>query len=565
MISELRISGLGVIADATLELHPGLTAVTGETGAGKTMVVTGLGLLLGHRADPGAVRTGVDRARVEGHVSLPSHLRERAEDAGALPEDGELLVARQVSAQGRSRCWLSGAQVPVATCADLVGEVITIHGQSEQLRLASADHQRELLDRAGGTQVAALLADYSEHWRQRRTVVAELSELTESARERAREADMLQHALDEISAVDPQPGEDGALAAEATRLQDVDDLRAEAQTALLALAGDDDDPGAGALAAAAIAERAILSLAERDPSTTTDPSPDAMVEAVRHLRILLGDLAGDVSRYLDQLEADPARLETVTARRAALAGLTRKYAESVDEVLVWAANGAVRLTELGTSDERIDELTAERDRLDARLADLAAQLTKARTRAATRLRKTVGVELAALAMPRASLEFVMTPLPELGPSGGDRVELQFTANPGSKARPIGKVASGGELSRIRLALEVVLAEHRRDQTYVFDEVDSGVGGAVAVEIGRRLASLAEHSQVIVVTHLAQVAAFADRHLVVAKSDDGHITTSGVTAVDDADRAAELARMMAGLDTTEVSLAHAEELLSEARG
>lgn len=559
MITELRISGLGVIADATLELHPGLTAVTGETGAGKTMVVTGLGLLLGHRADPGAVRTGLDRARVEGHVTLPRELLGRAEEVGATPEDGELLVARQVSAQGRSRCWLAGAQVPIATCADLVGEVITIHGQSEQLRLTAADHQRDLLDRAGGAPVAELLADYTEQWQRLRTVGDELARLTESGRERAREADMLQHALTEISEVDPQPGEDEALAAEATRLQDVDDLRADAQTGVLALAGDDDDPDSGALAAAAVAERAIVALAGRDPGA------EPMVEAVRQVRILLGDLGADVSRYLDQLEADPARLETVTARRAALAGLTRKYGDTVDEVLAWASRGAQRLAELDTSDDRIDALTAERDQLLTNLTALAGRLTEARTAAADRLRTAVGTELAALALPRATLEFVVTPLPELGPYGLDRVELQFTANPGSKPRPIGKVASGGELSRIRLALEVVLAEHRPGQTYVFDEIDAGVGGAVAVEIGRRLAALARHSQVIVVTHLAQVAAFADRHLVVAKSDDGHITTSGVTAVDDADRAAELARMMAGLDTSEVSLAHAEELLDQARG
>lgn len=565
MITDLRISGLGVIADATLDLHPGLTAVTGETGAGKTMVVTGLGLLLGQRGDPGAVRTGLDLARVEGHITLPPDLARRADEVGAVPEDGELLVARQVSARGRSRCWLAGVQVPLATCAELIGEVVTIHGQSEQLRLTSADHQRDLLDRSGGAPVAALLADYAERWQQHRDVVAELGRLTESARERAREADMLQHALEEISAVDPQPGEDVVLAAEATRLQDVDDLRDQAQTAVLALAGEDDDPGSGALAAAAVAERALVALADRDRGAGADPSPEVMVEAVRQVRILLGDLAGDASRYLDQLAADPARLETVIGRRAALAGLTRKYGETVDEVLAWAATGAQRLAELGTSDDRIDELTAQRDRLAIELAGLADQLTAARTESAERLRAAVATELAALAMPRAACEFVVTPLPELGPYGQDRVELQFTANPGSKPRPIGKVASGGELSRIRLALEVVLAGHRPEQTYVFDEVDAGVGGAVAVEIGRRLAALAEHSQVIVVTHLAQVAAFADRHLVVAKSDDGHITTSGVTAVDDADRAAELARMMAGLDTSEVSLAHAEELLTEARG
>jgi len=566
MISELRISGLGVIADATLDLHRGLTAVTGETGAGKTMVVTGLGLLLGQRADPGAVRTGLDRARVEGRVDLPTRLVPIVEDAGGSTEDGELLVARQITATagGRSRCWVGGAQVPLATCGDLLGELVTIHGQSEQLKLASPEHQRAMVDRAAGEAVAVPLTAYQKAWQQRRTVVAELTDLTEAARERAREADMLQHALEEISAVNPQPGEDTELAAESTRLQDADDLRAAAQTAVQALAGDEDDPSSGALAAVAVAERSIVDLASRDTLATE------MVEEVRQVRILLDDLTGGVVRYLDQLEADPARLETVIARRAALAGLTRKYGATVDEVLDWGARGALRLEELAGSDDRITELAVERDRLDAELDRLAGAITTARTEAAARLVGAIGVELAALAMPRARLDVVIEPLAERGPYGADRVELRFSANPGSEPRPIGKVASGGELSRVRLALEVVLADQAQqasggssDQTYVFDEVDSGVGGAVAVEIGRRLAALARHSQVIVVTHLAQVAAFADRHLVVAKADDGQITTSGVRAVDDEDRAAELARMMAGLETTAASRAHAEELLAEA--
>lgn len=562
MISELRITGLGVIAEATLDLHPGFTVVTGETGAGKTMVVTGLGLLLGQRADPGAVRTGQDRARVEGRLCFPDELSARLDELGIGDEDGELLVARQVSAQGRSRCWLGGAGVPVATCAEVVGELVTIHGQSEQLRLASPDHQRDLLDRAAGPDTLTLRQRYGELWQQRRTVDKELTDLVSSARERAREADMVAHALDEISEVSPEPGEDDALAEEANRLQDVDDLRESAQTAIAALAGDDEDPGSGGLAAVAVAERALVELAGRDRLA------EPMVEAVRQVRILLDDLTSETARYLDQVEADPHRLEAVIARRAALAGLTRKYGETVDEVLAWASRNALRLAELSGTDERISELEAVREGLDAQLGELAGQLTTARQQAAAHLAEAVSVELAALAMPKARLEFVVSPADEPGPYGADRIELQFSANPGSPPRPIAKVASGGELSRVRLGLEVVLADRESDpaasrRSYVFDEVDSGVGGAVAVEIGRRLAALARHAQVVVVTHLAQVAAFADRHLVVAKADDGQITTSGITAVEQTDRAAELARMMAGLTATDASLAHAGELLAEA--
>ncbi|MFW6599839.1 DNA repair protein RecN [Propionibacteriaceae bacterium Y2011] len=557
MISELSISGLGVIDRATVELDPGLTVVTGETGAGKTMIITGLGMLLGQRSDAGAVRTGATRARVEGRVRVPEEHHAAVDEAGGELEDGELLVARQVTAQGRSRSWLSGAQVPMATCAALLEPLLTIHGQSEQVRLSQPERQRALLDRAAGEAVAKPMVRYRTAWQRRRTVVAELTELTEAARERAREVDLLQFGLNEIEQVDPQPGEDATLAAEARRLQDVDDLRADAQRGVLALAGDDDDPTSGALSAVSVAEKAIADLADRDPAAGN------LLDAVRRIRIDLADAAAETSQYLDQLEADPARLETITGRRAELTGLTRKYGDTVDEVLAWARDQAVRLDSLLGSDERISLLSKEVDALDAELAELAAVITTARREAADRVAAEVSQELTALAMPRARLAFEVTPAEELGPYGGDRVELMFAANTGAEPRPIGKVASGGELSRVRLALEVVLAATDHDQTYVFDEIDAGVGGAVAVEIGRRLARLAERCQVIVVTHLAQVAAFGDRHLVVTKTDDGSITTSGIHPVGEAERPAELARMMAGLDASDAALDHARELLREA--
>jgi DNA repair protein RecN (Recombination protein N) len=290
-----------------------------------------------------------------------------------------------------------------------------------------------------------------------------------------------------------------------------------------------------------------------------DPEAADLGRRLAEVSYALGDVAADLARYLDRLDAEPGRLEWIAGRRSALAGLTRKYGSTVDEVLAWSADAASRLGTLESSDDRIAELDDRVRVLDAQLRELASSLTAARGGAAERLASDVLGELAALAMPHARLVFSLTPT-ELGPSGADHVELLFSANPGSEPRSLAKVASGGELSRVRLALEVVLAAETEGQTLVFDEVDAGVGGRVAVEIGRRLAALARHSQVVVVTHLAQVAAFADRHYVVVKSDDGQVTTSGVLRMADEERAAELARMMAGLETTESALAHAGELV-----
>ena len=556
MITELRIAGLGVIDDATVELDPGLTVVTGETGAGKTMIVSGLSLLLGDRADARSIRVGADRARVEGRFSMTDGDDPRLVELGATLDGDELLVARTLTTAGRSRCQLGGAQVPVSVCADVVSELVTIHGQSEQIRLQTTDRQREILDRFAGHDE---LAGYRTAWTRRRTVAAELDRLRGEAQARAREIGLIRFGLDEIDKVDPQPDEDVELAAEALRLQASDDLRLAAHTAISALSGDEDDTAAGALSAAVAARRALADAVDLDP--TLAPLTDRAAE----IAVLTADLAADLSGYLADLDADPARLETIAERRAALSTLTRKYGSTVAEVLRWSSRSAQRLIELSGSDDRIDELADQVDRLDTELAERSGRLATARRAAAEALADRVRGELADLAMPHARLTFSVTPADELGPTGADRIELLFTANPGSEPRPLGKVASGGELSRVRLALEVVLAgtevrDGHGPATLVFDEVDAGVGGRVAVAIGRRLATLAKTNQVVVVTHLAQVAAFADRHWMVVKSDDGQVTTSGVREVTSTDRATELARMMAGLETTDSALAHAGELL-----
>jgi DNA repair protein RecN (Recombination protein N) len=553
MITELRIADLGVISDAIISLHPGLTVVTGETGAGKTMIISGLGLLLGGRADPRSVRRGSERARVEGRFPIDNlELAQIVQQAGGQLDDDELIVARHVTSAGRSRAYVGGAQVPASVCAELTAALVRIHGQAEQERLTEADRQRQLLDRFAGVPALEPLARYTSLWAEDRAARAELAQLRAEAQRRAREIDLLRFGLDEIERIAPVSGEDVALAAEALRLQSADDLRDSAESAVQALAGPDDEPG-GALAMLYAARKVFESAVSRDPAATQ------LGERLVDASYQLSDLTADLARYLDSLESQPGRLEQIAERRAQLSTLTRKYGTTCDEVLQWAAESAVRLTQLEQSDERIATLERRVDALAADLASLAGQISRARHEASGRFSELVLGELAALAMPHARLSFDVTSA-ELGPSGADRVELTFAANPGSELRSLGRVASGGELSRVRLALEVVLAAGHEAVTLVFDEVDAGVGGKVAVEVGRRLARLAQHSQVVVVTHLAQVAAFADRHYVVVKADDGQVTTSGVVQVADEDRAVELARMMAGLDTTESALAHAGELV-----
>jgi len=559
VIEELRIRDLGVINDAVVLPHPGLTVVTGETGAGKTMIVTGIGLLLGDRAEARSVRSGTERAVVEGRLAVPAgpetaRLAERVRDAGGDLDDDELLVARHITASGRSRAFLGGASVPVSVCAEVTTELVAIHGQSEQIRLSAPGRQRELLDAYAGAGLAPVLAEYRRRWSEHRTARTELEELVAASAERAREVELLRFGLEQIEAVAPEPGEDTALAAESTRLQNADDLRLSVGAALAGLSGDADDPagGGGAMAGLADARRSL-------DHGSADPVLEALAARVAEAAYLVGDVASDLARYLDDLVADPRRLEWVSDRRAQLSGLTRAYGPTVDDALAWSSEAVSRLVRLEGGDERIGELTTAVGEQEADLRKRATRLTKLRGAAAQGFATAVAAELHALAMPHARLTFALTRV-DLGPYGADAVDLLFAANPGSEPRSLGKVASGGELSRVRLALEVVLAADRPGGTLVFDEVDAGVGGRVAVEIGRRLAELARHSQVVVVTHLAQVAAFADRHYVVVKADDGQVTTSGVVLLREEQRTTELARMMAGLDTTDSALAHAGELV-----
>jgi DNA repair protein RecN (Recombination protein N) len=555
MLEELRISSLGVIDEARLDFGPGLNVVTGETGAGKTMVVTALGLLLGARADPAAVRQGAARTRVEGRLQVGDRdLAARAEDAGAVVEDGILLVGRTVSAEGRSRATAGGASVPAGVLGSLTAERVVIHGQADQQRLLLAARQRECLDGFGGAPLAEAAQGYAAAYRRLQEVRAALQEILASARQRAREADLLRLGLAEIGAAAPAPGEDDHLLAEQRRLAHVDGLRRAAETARVALAGEEsalDSPDALGLVAAA---RKAL-----DDERDNDPALAALADTLAGASYALADVAADIASYAAGVDTDPLRLAAVSERRAVLASLTRKYGDTIEDVLEWASSAAGRLAEVGDDDARVAELRAEQSGVEARLTATGERLTELRHAAAADLAERVTAELASLAMETSVFDVEVGPLAEPSPSGRDEIVFTLATHRGGTAVPLAKGASGGELSRVMLALEVCLAGSTPPATMIFDEVDAGVGGRAAVEIGRRLARLAESAQVIVVTHLPQVAAFADRHYVVVRSSDGSVTTSGVTARDEAGRLRELSRMLAGLEDSETARAHAEEL------
>ncbi|SDR26382.1 DNA repair protein RecN [Thermostaphylospora chromogena] len=559
-VEEVRIQGLGVIDEAVLELSPGFNVVTGETGAGKTMVVTGLGLLFGGRADPARVRPGAGKATVEGTlvVEPEGRVAQQVEDVGGEVEDGRLIITRSVSAEGRSRAWLGGRSVPVGTLTYLADDLVAVHGQMDQQRLLQPARQRAALDRYAGEELAKALRVYTQTYQRHKEVTERLTELTTRARERAQEADMLRFGLGEIEKVDPKAGEDAELKEEEERLSHADALRGaavSAHTALLADPMSGAEEGQDAISLIGQARAAIEAVRDFDPAL------GGLADRLAEAGYLLSDVASELAAYAESVDADPARLAAVQERRAALNGLTRKYGADAAEVLAWAQRAAVRLAELEGDDERIAELTREHEELTERLGELAAELTRIRTAAAERFGRAVTEELAALAMPHARVEVHLERSAEFGPYGVDEVELRMSAHPAAPPLPLHKGASGGELSRVMLAIEVVFAGADPVPTFVFDEVDAGVGGKAAVEIGRRLARLARTAQVIVVTHLPQVAAFADQHLMVEKSGDGSVVRSGVVTLDHEGRVRELSRMLAGLEDSELGRAHAEELLA----
>jgi len=570
MLEEVRITGLGVIDDAVLELSSGFTALTGETGAGKTMVVTALGLLFGGRADPARVRPGAARAAVEGRLLVSAKVaREVEESGGDLDDNGSTLVlSRSVSAEGRSRAFAGGHSVPVSLLQVLADDLVAVHGQSDQQQLLKPGRQREALDRFAGPELATVLSDYRRVFSRHRAVREELDALTRAERERVAEAETLRYGLSEVETVSPVSGEDTALIAEEEKLANADALHAAATTAHEALLGDPASASVGgsdALTLLGAAGRALEAVRAHDPVLA------GLADRLSEASYLISDVAGELASYTEGLDSDPARLAAVQERRAALGRLIRSYGTGggvagsgeVAAVLDWAKRAGSRLAELEGDNDKIAALAAEEESLRSEVTSLASGLTALRLAAAERFASAVTAELTALAMPHASLTAAVNDLDAPGSYGADDVEIRLAAHPGAPPLPLNKGASGGELSRVMLAIEVVFAGADPVPTFVFDEVDAGVGGKAAVEVGRRLARLARSSQVIVVTHLPQVAAFADNHLVVEKSSDGLVTESGVVRLDRPARVRELSRMLGGLEESEFGQAHAEELLAMA--
>ncbi|TFD69752.1 DNA repair protein RecN [Cryobacterium ruanii] len=562
MIDELFIRDLGVIAEATLPLGPGFTAVTGETGAGKTMVVTALGLLLGDRADAGTVRQGQPQSFVQGRwvIDPASSVAERVRDAGGDLDGPELILGRSVSSEGRSRAVVGGRGAPASVLGDLRNDLVVVHGQSDQVRLRSAAAQRDALDRFAGPDLAAVLADYQHAFHRWQSNQADLDRLVTERDLRAREADDLRAALTEIETVAPQPGEDALLAERAERLGNLEELRlAGEQARQLISAEDNPDDVPDTVALLETARRALDRVAGHDAALPP------LVAAIANVGFVVADIAAELSSYLAGLDADGAReLEIVQERRAELGILARKYPGGLEEAIEFLLVGSIRLLELDSDSDRIEQLSSEADADHTLVTTLAAALTALRQTAAEQLGARVTAELAALAMPDAVLHVEALPGPEFTITGSDLVRLLLQPHTGAEPRALARGASGGELSRVMLAIEVVINATDPVPTFVFDEIDAGVGGAAAIEIGRRLARLAETAQVIVVTHLAQVAAFAGNHLSVVKDSDGSVTASSVRQLRGDDRAAEMARLLSGLPDSKSGLEHARELLDLAQ-
>lgn len=569
MIEFVRIRRLGIIDEAELEIGPGLTVLTGETGAGKTMVLSALNLLLGGKSIPG-LATAADTTVQGGWQVNSDAVRQRLSEAAVELADDELLVTRTLPNEGRSRCSVNGVAVPLAVLGDLSDDLVTVHGQSEQTLLRKPAKQRAALDRFGGSEVAALSQQYTQAYER----VRELDEQVRAAREnqdsQAAELAQLIAALEEIERVDPKPGEDETLAAQAERLTNLTVLREAAGSATSIVVGDDSDSSTGVVERTDQARKVVESV------VAVDESLQPLVQQLADAVATLSELGRDLRGYLDDLEIDPSELEQVQSRRAAIKELTRKYGGTVDEVLEFSRRSAQRVDQLRAA-SNLEELTKLRDEARSQLGDYALTLSEQRQAAGKQLAAKVTAELAGLAMPHTQLiiEIRQHPLADevqglqlpggrervaFGASGIDEVRFMMIAHKGATPTPVGDTASGGELSRIMLALEVVLAHTATADTFVFDEVDAGVGGKAAVEIGRRLARLSRNAQVLVVTHLPQVAAFADQHFVVSKLSDGRVTESSITKIDQTQRIKEIARMLAGQEDSEHAMAHAAELL-----
>lgn len=592
MLTDLRIRNLGVIADAEIEFHPGFTVITGETGAGKTMLISSLRLLMGDRSDFSKIRRTKDdvapEAFAEGIFSfgtLPAEkiaeLQDELADCGAQQDDdGSIIALRSIRADGRSRAHLGGRAVPANALARFTEPLVTIHGQHDQLRLLQPASHREILDQYAGQPAAELLASYRKVWRTWRETGKLLSQKREECAAEARELTQLQMAVSEIREAQLEPAEDAVLQNDIRRLMDADELRDEAARALHSLNGDTSFISAemaqtlsSSPSATACADD-LIGAARSYLAQSSDKTLQELGERLDTAVSVIEDVSSEVHDYLQELDVDPQVVEQKLERQALVKQIVRKYGVDVDSVLSWCAEAESRIAQLTSSENSIESLLEQEAKLHDEASQLADRLTALRQAKASQLAEDITDVLSSLAMGSSEITIEVKDLPatssdadrgrQLGEYGADSIDILFRSSSNSPAQPISKVASGGELSRVMLAIEVILADQADPRTLIFDEVDSGIGGRTALQIGQCLARLAGRHQVIVVTHLPQVAAFGDHHLTVLKDNRTEGAVTRVHALSKDERVVEIARMLAGLEKTDTGQAHAEELLAAAQ-
>jgi DNA repair protein RecN (Recombination protein N) len=567
-LQEISIRNLGIIDQSTLELGAGLNVLTGETGAGKTMILTALSLVLGGKSDSSLVRTGTERLVASAQFNIPKvseEVKEISESSGTDISEGSLILTRTVNSDGKSKAVAGGTTVPATTLANFADQLIEIHGQAANHQIVKPARQRELLDRYAGKKFSDALTSYQEIFSSYNDLKARIKAAVDSASKKDREIVELEEFLQAWQKLKAVRGEYAETSSQIARLSSVEDLRAASAGATQALS----DETAGALTVLGSARR-ILDLAKGK-----DAKLDEISTSIAEGFYLIDDAARELSSYLISLEADPGKLDALQARKAEINTFLKKYGSSIDAdedlvLLAARAKGAKEaIADLNGGEDRIKELQAELSEIKKELINAARTLTKVRTDAALTLSKLVTAEINALAMPHTQFSIAIFSPDYAGALkesdftvlGCDEIAMQIQGHAGAPLIALGKGASGGEMSRIMLALEVVLAQTHPVGTYIFDEVDAGVGGKAAIEVGRRLAALAKHTQVIVVTHLPQVAAWADTHFVVKKSNDGSVSQSDVIKLEEKARVEEIARMLAGLEGSASAQEHAGELLA----
>ena len=556
-LEEISIRSLGVIESSNIEFNDGLTVLTGETGAGKTMVLTALGLVLGNKSDSDLVRIGADRATVTGRFAVNEDISNLITDNGGQIEDGSAVITRTVSSQGKSRVLIGGALTSASFVAELSDHLVEIHQQSSAVRLTKPNVVRDLVDSFGGISLASYSATFEEF----SNLQKRLLDLKSQLERRDSEIAELKDFVKAFSAVNPKPNEIETIENEISKLGSVEDINQYISAALNILENEESS----AINSMQQARKELDRLKDKDESL------DVILD--RYLELLRGfqDISSNLASYLSNLEADPKRFEFLQTRKSEINSLLKKFGKGSDRALAYdqliedGKNASLRIEDLSGGEERIKEIKEQLEKVFLQLKNEGKKLSQQRSDAAARMSDAVTKEIKALSMPSGEIKIVCAANdPEKSSSytafGFNDLEILFCSHQGGKELPLNRVASGGELSRVMLAMEVVIAQTQNIGTYIFDEVDAGVGGKAAIEIGRRLSKLSQNAQVIVITHLAQVAVWADHHLVVKKNESGSVTQSDVITIDEDARKIEIARMLSGQEESQTAQQHAAELL-----